>query len=912
MSLTKAEVDKVICLLPIEEAQAFRDFRAKLASLKPYEQTQLCLRKRDYLLNKQKKAASIAACYHTLFDQYIRSSDQAWKKFRTQTQEASRCLNALVTVINCWGEDIVNHYEFSLRNRGYCDKLRTAARLSEWKDTVVLLNVSISGRIRKRHLDKRAPNVRESNNPIENLDLLFVIKQTRAQSHADPPIALDGYGLDKYGLIVHEDFAETQVKSSRPLSPQPPSPSQWDGSTLIPSTSLAKQMPLPSPSKSSEPSPPIPSQHGNSNASTTNVQEQPTTPSMRSSSSLPGTSLSQSLLLPPATGDNGRGGTHSTANGPIVALRTSISSTSPSPLPSDVAASQPSPSLLSNTEIPSDADTVATICSSPPPPSPESTSTIDWEERSDPPTANNSTITISSLLAPLPTSSTQQSYYPPDTAQGSVSPSPARIVQGSTLLPLPLPEKVATSLLEGPEDYSSQDGNVHAINPAAIPYPYSAAPPLPSASLLHSQTKTLSIDSYPSSPLLVAPSTPKSAWLRDVPSSIHRLDEKGWLNDTIVNGYMHLITGNHDACFLSSHFLERFDPNSRWRFENGKYPLESEFVLMPINENSHWYLLVMYKRYFPATDYHERVVCFLDSLGATHSSSFNRWKTYLEARGDRLPVQIKEVQVPQQTNASDCGVFVLGFAETILQNVQGFIEAIDGGKELGWEFDASALRQRIKNILGAQARATEAEKILDVIAESPLLANAPESSTYMAFLLAISQQKSPPLGVASSYELSTSLTETSPLKRKLHGDDGRPAKRCAAETRNITMASTTAIVSKCEPSTFLENIPFPSAWPGLEDLVCLYTWAGEGSGGWYINTKEALEDCPIERGSNGFTIFNPRTSIQFQCGSAITLLFATRDLASNWRPMKVKNRHLKELFERMEEVGIGWNFEFLE
>ncbi|KAK7906462.1 hypothetical protein PG985_016199 [Apiospora marii] len=783
----ETDLDTILSILPTEDAEKVRNCYATGQKLSSKKKKQHYGQTYSTLVEEKNKRNLVHTCYALVFDI---EGYKCGKEFNAQ--EHHKRLASVVTVTRRWGSDIVQHYGFSAKSRSYWDRLRQIAITHDWQEAVVLFNASI---YRKSLEHKWSKEVESCVNPITDWVLRSAI---RHRGPVEGPSSLPhDCGKDFYGLIVRTKFA----KSSQAI------PDYYDGPTLLP-TSLPKTHTT---IKSNEPISPTPTQHDNSNSSTTIAQEQTTTTPPRSSSCLPEAPLSQSLPVSPAIhncgmamGDDGRGDTNSTANGPTVpspalsaaynvihSLAPSISShlspTSPSSLPSDVTASQSSPSSLSITRTSSEADTTTTLCSSPLSPSPELSSTssqrgplksapdsqkddysdvsIDWDERSDPPNANP-TITISSLLSPpspLPTSSKQQSYYPPDVALGSVSPSTARPVQGLTLLPLPLPEKATSSLLEEPEDCSSQDGNVHTINQAAIPYPHSAAPPLPSASLLHSQTETLSIDSYPSLSLLVAPSTSKSAWLRDVPSSMHRLDEKGWLNDTIVNGYMHLITGNHDVCFLSSHFLERFDPNMKWRFENGKCPLESEFVLMPINEDSHWYLLVMYKRYVPAIGHHDRVVCFLDSLGcSTHSNSFKDWTYYLEARGERGRVQKKEVQVPQQRNTSDCGVFVLGFAEKILQNIQGFIGAVDSGNGLGWQFDGQTLREHIKYNLTLAADA--GELIAKLQARGSPLVDKLETSKYVEFLgrhgMPFLQQKLTPHDeVAICVEPSTSLSK---------------------------------------------------------------------------------------------------------------------------------------------------------
>ncbi|KAK8038577.1 hypothetical protein PG993_006988 [Apiospora rasikravindrae] len=693
----ETDLDTILSILPTEDAEKVRNCYATGQKLSSKKKKQHYGQTYSTLVEEKNKRNLVHTCYVLVFDI---EGYKCGKEFNAQ--EHHKRLASVVTVTRRWGSDIVQHYGFSAQNRSYWDRLRQIAIAHDWQEAVVLFNASI---YRKSREHKWSKEVENCVNPITDWVLRSAIQHSGPVE--DPSSLPHDCGKDFYGLIVRTRFA----KSSQAT------PDYYDGPTLSP-TSLPKTHTT---IKSNEPISPTPTQHDNSNSSTTIAQKQTTTTPPRSSSCLPETPLSQSLPVSPAIdnggmamADDGRGDTNSTANGPTVpspalstaynvihSLAPSISShlspTSPSSLPSDVTASQSSPSSLSITRTSSEADTTTTICSSPLSPSPEPSST-------------------SSQRGPLKSAPASQKD---DYSDVSIDWDERK--------------KATSSLLEEPEDCSSQDGNVHTINQAAIPYPHSAAPPLPSASLLHSQTETPSIDSYPSSSLLVAPSTSKSAWLRDVPSSIHRLDEKGWLNDTIVNGYMHLITGNHDVCFLSSHFLERFDPNMKWRFENGKCPLESEFVLMPINEDSHWYLLVMYKRYVPAIGHHDRVVCFLDSLGySTHSNSFKDWTYYLEARGERGRVQKKEVQVPQQRNTSDCGVFVLGFAEKILQNIQGFIGAVDSGNGLGWQFDGQTLREHIKYNLTLAADA--GELIAKLQARGSPLTDKLETLKYKQFL----------------------------------------------------------------------------------------------------------------------------------------------------------------------------------
>ncbi|KAI3339710.1 hypothetical protein F4824DRAFT_35375 [Ustulina deusta] len=274
----------------------------------------------------------------------------------------------------------------------------------------------------------------------------------------------------------------------------------------------------------------------------------------------------------------------------------------------------------------------------------------------------------SRALSPLPSSSSQQLLDPKPTL-GSDG------YDGSTLVPSPLlpssqqcspsPSKAASVESNGPSPPSS--------------------PPL---------------ETSPSRPLLT------SAWLSAVPLSL--LDEGKWIDDRIVNAYMHVLAVKHPGtCFLNSHFLGQYGSKmKKWRPESGKHPLSSDFVLMPVNDKHHWSLLVMYKRFLTGTGTNEWVVCFLDSLGSSHEETFVCWENYLEACGNKLMVRKIDVKVPRQTNCTDCGVYVLGFAKEFLKKPWGFTDAVDRGKHLDWKISAPSLRKDIRAILAAVSDAT--------------------------------------------------------------------------------------------------------------------------------------------------------------------------------------------------------------
>ncbi|TLS25959.1 hypothetical protein PpBr36_06820 [Pyricularia pennisetigena] len=180
-------------------------------------------------------------------------------------------------------------------------------------------------------------------------------------------------------------------------------------------------------------------------------------------------------------------------------------------------------------------------------------------------------------------------------------------------------------------------------------------------------------------------------------SSAPLLDQGTRLNDVVVNEYMHHIAEHYECCFANSFFLKGYKPEEQWKAEVGD-PLKSDLVLMPVHDKNseHWYLLAMYK--FG----NSLIVCFLDSLGPSpsrekmHEDTFASWVKYLFACGNKAPVKKKHVQVPHQTNAFDCGVYVLAFAQKITKYAKTFAL---GDDNLDWHVDTLEFRKIIASTL---------------------------------------------------------------------------------------------------------------------------------------------------------------------------------------------------------------------
>ncbi|KAI6292262.1 hypothetical protein MCOR34_010031 [Pyricularia oryzae] len=91
------------------------------------------------------------------------------------------------------------------------------------------------------------------------------------------------------------------------------------------------------------------------------------------------------------------------------------------------------------------------------------------------------------------------------------------------------------------------------------------------------------------------------------------------------------------------------------------------------------------------------------------SSTLARW---IEQRGygNKLVVR-KEVKAPRQRNNIDCGVYVLAFADKILEDTHKFVTAVNLGEDLDWEVDAAKLRNEIKIFLSTASNNARSGRI---------------------------------------------------------------------------------------------------------------------------------------------------------------------------------------------------------
>lgn len=171
---------------------------------------------------------------------------------------------------------------------------------------------------------------------------------------------------------------------------------------------------------------------------------------------------------------------------------------------------------------------------------------------------------------------------------------------------------------------------------------------------------------------------------------LYRLGPNRYLNDNIIDFQFRYLfqqnpTYQKHFLYLTSHFYTKLTEVSNFEdaYENVKrWTLKTDIfskdaICIPINLDLHWSLAIILR------PNHESLACIilLDSLGNYHRKSkiarilrnflSFEWETK-KNQSDPYPVhQVRTIKpiVPKQTNGSDCGVYVLMYAEHFLQEL---------------------------------------------------------------------------------------------------------------------------------------------------------------------------------------------------------------------------------------------------
>ena len=162
------------------------------------------------------------------------------------------------------------------------------------------------------------------------------------------------------------------------------------------------------------------------------------------------------------------------------------------------------------------------------------------------------------------------------------------------------------------------------------------------------------------------------------PADIQTLQPCTWLNDNIINSVLYLITSDSPPSFaFSTHFIESFrlqgysnviKTMTRPIDREGKGELFSQnWVFIPINPGqSHWTLV--------AINMADKTIVYYDSMGGRDQALLYTVLEYLkQEHRDKKKCELDSdmwtlshaVNIPQQENFYDCGLFMLKYAQCL-------------------------------------------------------------------------------------------------------------------------------------------------------------------------------------------------------------------------------------------------------
>ncbi|KAF3000073.1 hypothetical protein E8E13_001774 [Curvularia kusanoi] len=194
----------------------------------------------------------------------------------------------------------------------------------------------------------------------------------------------------------------------------------------------------------------------------------------------------------------------------------------------------------------------------------------------------------------------------------------------------------------------------------------------------------------------------------------------------------------------------------------------------------------------PKRDPENPTIMVLDSLGGAHSNATKALREWLRAEGldkrsmdaelDNKAVYAKPQHVPMQSNFSDCGLYVLGYAKKFFADPDDFKNKLLKGEmstETDWpDMDASKMRTDIRDLVislykaqqHAHREASKARKALKA-KSTPTPPSEPEPNTTKPTMkqpstVETGAQKVPQTDQKSS-SMTTSSTPGSPVARRL-------------------------------------------------------------------------------------------------------------------------------------------------
>uniref|UniRef100_A0AAY4AXK8 Ubiquitin-like protease family profile domain-containing protein n=1 Tax=Denticeps clupeoides TaxID=299321 RepID=A0AAY4AXK8_9TELE len=160
------------------------------------------------------------------------------------------------------------------------------------------------------------------------------------------------------------------------------------------------------------------------------------------------------------------------------------------------------------------------------------------------------------------------------------------------------------------------------------------------------------------------------------------LQEGAWLNDEVINFYLNLVMSRSEVelpavrrvysfSTFFFHKLHRGGHGAVCRWTKAVDLFLYDIILVPLHLGVHWSLVVI--------EFKSKSVKSYDSMGQRHDDICSLILQYLKAelkvrKGKELDVSkwsvssMKSIEIPQQRNGSDCGVFVCKYADYIARD----------------------------------------------------------------------------------------------------------------------------------------------------------------------------------------------------------------------------------------------------
>ncbi|XP_077260893.1 sentrin-specific protease 1-like [Temnothorax americanus] len=160
---------------------------------------------------------------------------------------------------------------------------------------------------------------------------------------------------------------------------------------------------------------------------------------------------------------------------------------------------------------------------------------------------------------------------------------------------------------------------------------------------------------------------------------LHTMVGLNWLNDEVINFYMNLLIarGTSSNKYPKVHAMNTFfypkllssGHSSLKRWTRKVDIFAQDLIIIPIHLNVHWCMSIV--------DFRDKTIVYYDSMGGDNSQCLATLKLYLQDESLDKKKQSYDMSdwefysamnISQQMNGSDCGVFSCMFAEYVCAN----------------------------------------------------------------------------------------------------------------------------------------------------------------------------------------------------------------------------------------------------